>query len=201
MTILQAIKALQARNQSYVDRKGKDDDYSRKSDKIINAIIDFYMSAKSYENDIQLINQEITQLIDEIQKYKHFLSIFGFQDSISKIHPDFIKIIVRENVHQQYINEFGQFTIHNLFNEIENIKTETQAFLFPIEVYWSTRDPFYKKAYQDHTDFFNDIDEISDTDLQAFENIYYKAYLYCVSRLSFNINRPNKSNPFFKNNL
>lgn len=182
---LKAIEILQSRNQKFVDKNGVSD-YTKQSDEIIKSFINLYMSSKNYEKDFERMNGEISGLIDQITKYKLFLSLFGMPvQRITNLHPDILKIIDREKIAEKYAETTGFFCLEFLFIEVEKIECEIRNFMFPVSAYYETRNGDLKKLYQDHIDIFNAIDNINETDLQAFNNIYYEAYKFAVSRLTF----------------
>ena len=184
MDALKAIEILKSRNQNFVNNNGVSD-YSKQSDEIIRALINQYMLSKTLEKDLERKDSEISELLDQGTKHKLFLSVFGLPvDRITNIHFDVLKIIDREKIAEKYTNELGFFCIEFLFMEIESIQISIRNFMFPITAYFETYSDQLKKLYPDHTNYFIAIDKIEKTDLQAFENIYYDAYKFILSRLT-----------------
>lgn len=184
MDILQAIQKLANQNQRLVDKYGVSD-LTRLNDDIRNVIIDFYMKTKSYERDLERLNFEYSGLLDEITKYKLFLSIFGLPvQRIANLHLDILKIIDRENITKKYGETVGFFSIEFLFIEVEKIQTEIRLFMYPLREYYENPSTMLRDLYPNHQEFFNVIDNIEPNDLRAFDNIYHEAYKYIVSRLT-----------------
>ena len=185
MEILKAIEILKSRNQNFVNKNGTSD-YSRQSDEIINAMINLYMLSKAYQQELDNTNNQMSQLADQVLKYKLFLSTFELPvKRVDNIHIDILKIIDREKIADKYAKSHGFFCIEFLFIEIENIQTEIRNFLFPVTAYYETNNQEFKKLFPNHSEFFNAIDNTPETNLQAFDNIYYDAYKFIISRLTY----------------
>jgi hypothetical protein len=185
MEPLKAIEILQSQNQRLVDKYGVSD-LTRLNDQVIKSFINLYMSSKNYEQDFLNMNGQISTLIDQIAKYKLFLKLFGLPvKRIAEIHPDILKIVDRENIATKYSETAGFFCLEFLFIEIENIQLEIRNFMFPISAYYETQNQELKNVYPEHGEYFEAIDSAPENDLQAFNNIYFDAYKYCISRLTY----------------
>lgn len=149
MDITKAIQTLQARNQSYVDRKGKEDSYSKKSDEIINSIIEYYNATESQK-------QTITDLQNECDRLNILLKIWGVDPGeyklmnilfLKALYFHFFlndKIPLREYDHHMEIllNHFSNESILNSYKTI-------------LSGYAETGQEFFKKNYPELSKYFN----------------------------------------------
>jgi len=177
MNFFKAIETLKARNQSYVDRSGGND-YSRKSDEIIKALTNYYLSTQHVTNDVENLNYQFSGLLDKIDWFKRLFNVFDIPELNNTIEYDIIKIIDRLKC-----DELNICNIYRLQAISEEIKDTIGCFVKPLIYYYNDTfsHTFYRSVFTEHTNYFNDIDSNS----SDIDNIIYSAYRFAVSRLSF----------------
>jgi hypothetical protein len=182
MDILKAIKILKSRNQTFVNNNGVSN-YSKQSDEIIKALINQYKLVQNLESDNKNLNFKVSELHKEIDKYKTFLSLFGFPvDEISETIPEVFKLIESQNIASIY----GCMSITIFLLHKEHIYSAIRRFIEPIRMYYTSMS-FDKYKQELKADFPQQLEYFKaiDNDPSDYDNIIYSAYKEALSRLMY----------------
>ena len=165
MNITDAIQTLQARNQSYVDRKGKEDSYSNKSDEIINSIIEYYNAAETQK-------QTITELQSECDRLNILLKIWGVDPNEYKamnilfLKALFFHLFINEKIPQREYDYHMQILLSHF-----NAETMISGYINMLKAYAETGLEIFKISHPQLERYFSN--DISNDTLNTLEENFY----------------------------